>query len=123
MRVPVSFTSSAVTPCGFPNLFTRSRNAGGNAYSRPQSRPTFIAVSSHVVGARRLLDAVARFVDDRLDDAPQIAGLSINSELPIRARAVGEDRAHVVDFAAASELVDHIVHKREELERELAHRH
>src|SRR5437016_2043722 len=103
MRVPVSFTSSAVTPCGPPNLFTRSRKAGGNAYSRPHSRPTFMAFSSHVIGARRLLDAVARFVDDCLDDAPQIACLSIHGELSIRARAVGEDRAHVVDLAAAAE--------------------
>src|SRR5947208_6427555 len=120
MRVPVSFTSSAVTPCGFPNLFTRSRNAGGNAYSRPQSRPTFIAFSSHVVGARRLLDAVARFLDDRLHHASQIAGLSIHGELSIRARAVGDDRAHVLHLAAAAELADHLVDKREQLERALA---
>src|SRR5207244_162194 len=79
--------------------------------------------SDLVVGARRLLDAVARFVDDRLDDAPQIAGLSIDGELPIRARAVGEDRADILNLAAAPELVDDIVDKREELERELAHRH
>src|SRR5207244_10605681 len=74
--------------------------------------------SDLVVGARRLLDAVARFVDDRLDDAPQIAGLSIDGELPIRARAVGEDRADVLNLAAAPELVDDIVDKREELRSE-----
>src|SRR5213075_2569121 len=97
-----------------PSSLTRSRNAGGNAYSRPQSSPTFMA-SSHVVGARRLLDAVARLVDEHLHHGAQIAGTAVDVELPIGARAFGENRSHVFDLAPAVQLVDHVVHEREEL--------
>src|SRR5438046_1790858 len=123
MRVPVSFTSSAVTPSRRPSRLTRSRNAGGNAYSRPQSKPTFMAASSHVVRARGLLDAVAGFLDERLYNGAQIVGAAVHLELAVGARPVGEDRPHVLDLASAIQLVDDIVDELEKLERELAHRH
>src|ERR1700730_8818602 len=41
MRVPPSFTNSAVTPSFAPKVFTRSMNAGGKLNSRPHNRPTF----------------------------------------------------------------------------------
>src|SRR2546427_2414566 len=40
MRVPPSFTISAVTPSLAPSFLTRSIKAGGKLYSRPQRRPT-----------------------------------------------------------------------------------
>src|SRR5262245_8507897 len=58
--VPVSRTNSAVIPCVRPSSFTRSRNAGGNAYSRPHSRPIFMVISLRVVRALGLLHTVAR---------------------------------------------------------------
>src|SRR5215470_1168622 len=39
--VPPSFTNSAATPSFLPISFTRAKNAGGNAYSRPHSNPIF----------------------------------------------------------------------------------
>src|SRR5438034_8782513 len=41
MRVPPSFTNSAATPSFLPSSFTRTINAGGKLYSRPQRRPIF----------------------------------------------------------------------------------
>src|SRR5438128_1253500 len=117
MRVPVSFTNSAVMPCGRPSRLTRSRNAGGNANSRPHSRPTFIAASSYPIRPRRLLDAVARLLDDRLHDGAQVVRPAVDRQLAIGARPFGEDRPHVLDLAPAAELVDHIVDELEELER------
>src|SRR2546428_6387394 len=123
MRVPVSFTKSAVMPLRRPSRFTRSRKAGGNAYSRPQSKPTFMAASSDMVGTRRLLDAVACLLDDGLHDRPQVVGAAVHLELTGGARPVRQDRPHVLDLASAVQLVDDIVDKLEELQRELAHRH
>src|SRR5437773_10358672 len=114
---------SALMPSGRPTSLTRSMNAGGNAYSRPHNRPTFIARVSDVVRARRLVDAGARFGDDRLDDGTEIPFLFVNAQLPIGAGAVGENRPHVRHLAPAPQLVDHIVDELEELECEIAHRH
>src|SRR5215471_21604128 len=110
MRVPVSVTISALTPSGLPTSFTRSMNAGGKENSRPHSRPTFIGAPSRpggegvvaldMVGARRLVDAVARFRDDRLDDGTEVSFLCVDAQLPIGARAVGENRPHVLRFPA-----------------------
>src|ERR1700692_1294327 len=44
MRVPPSFTNSAVTPSFAPKVFTLSMNAGGKLNSRPHNRPTFFIV-------------------------------------------------------------------------------
>jgi hypothetical protein len=44
MRVPPSFTNSAVTPSFAPKVFTRSMNAGGKLNSRPHNSPTFFIV-------------------------------------------------------------------------------
>src|SRR5213080_4853262 len=123
MRVPDSLTKSAVMPCGRPSRLTRSRNAGGNANSRPHSRPTFIDASSDAVRARRLLDAVARLFDDGLHDRPQIVRLPVHVPLAIGARALGKDGPDVLDLAAAAQLVGHIGDELEELERELTERH
>src|SRR5947208_16418705 len=109
-------------PCGRPASLTLSMNAGGNEYSRPQSRPTFFAVPSDVVGARRLVDAGARFGDDRLDDGTEITFLGVDAQLPVGAGALRQNRADVVDFAPASQLVDDVVHELEQLDREIAHR-
>ena len=62
-----------------------------------------------MIRACRLLDAGARLFDDRADDGAQVAGLALHLQLAIRAGAVAQDRAHVLDFAPASQLVDHIV--------------
>src|SRR5262245_28007312 len=123
MRVPVSVTRSAVMPSRAPSLFTRSRNAGGKAYSRPQSRPTFIAVPSHAVGAGRLFDTRARLVHDRADHGRQIARLAKDAKLPVGARALGENRPDVLHLAPAAQLVDDVVDNGEQLDRQIAHRH
>src|SRR5215510_822568 len=115
MRVPASLTNSALMSCGRPARLTRSRKAGGNAYSRPQSNPTFMAASSHVIGASGLLHGVARFLDQRLDDAAQVARLPVHRELPIGARAVCQNRAHVLDLAPAPQIVHHVVDEGEQL--------
>src|SRR5256885_5632504 len=125
IRVPVSVTYSAVTPCLRPSVSTRSRNAGGKEYSRPYSSPTLtvMTVCSYLVGARRLLDALPRFLDDRLHDRAQVAGVPVHVHLALRARAVGQDLLHVLHLAPAPQIVHDIVDELDELEREIAHRH
>src|SRR4051812_42317126 len=108
MIVPASLTNSALMPWGLPSSLTRARKAGGNEYSRPHSRPTFIAVTSHVVGARRLLDAVAGFVDHRTHHRAQIAGFAVDAELPIGTGSVAEQRPHILHFRPAPEPVHHV---------------
>src|SRR5689334_18670030 len=125
MRVPVSVTYSAVTPCARPSVLTRSRNAGGKEYSRPHSSPTLAVMTSrsYLVGARRLLDALPRFLDDRLHDRTQVAGVAVHVHLALRARAVGQDLLHVVHLAAAPQIAHDVVDELDELQREIAHRH
>src|SRR4051812_18208629 len=96
--VPLRERNSALIPCARPSVLTRSRNAGGNEYSRPHNRPTFIVISPYVpmsprphvpstpppalsptqVRLRRLLDPVTRLVDDRLHHGAQIARPAID---------------------------------------------
>src|SRR4051812_37656433 len=124
--VPLRERNSAPIPCARPSVLTRSRNAGGNEYSRPHNRPTFIVISPlppSQVRLRRLLDAVARLVDDRLHHGAQIARPAIDLDLLLSARAVADDLADVLDFPAAAKIVDHIVDKFEQLAGKLAHRH
>ena len=70
-----------------------------------------------------LLHALACFVDERLHDGAQVAGLAVDLELPLGARAFGHDLPHVFDLATAAQLVHHIVDELHELQREIAHRH
>src|SRR3954468_8044753 len=137
--VRVSDSSSAVMPCARPSVLTRSRNAGGNEYSRPHNSPIFIGTnprsanpqssairnpqSSDAVRLRRLFDAFARFIDQRAHDGAQVAGVAIHLHLPFGARPVAENLAHVLDLAPAAELVDDIVDEFEQLERQFPHRH
>src|SRR6476659_2215792 len=118
--VPVSVRNSAVMPCGRPSVLTRSRNAGGKEYSRPQSRPTLM---SDMVGSSGLFDAFARFRDDRAHDRAEVAGLAVHLELALGARALGEDVVDVLDFPPAPQVVHHVVDEREQLDGEIAHRH
>src|SRR5215831_10722755 len=104
MRVPASVTNSAVMPCSAPRAFTRSRNAGGKAYSRPHSSPTFTS-SSATAGSsdpahRRALVPGARFVHHPLDHGLQVAGPAEHLELPIRARALLDDAVNVLQRRA-----------------------
>src|SRR5579859_1508317 len=130
--VPVSLTNSAVMPCAAPSWFTRSRNAGGNAYSRPHSNPIFIELSGAcsrgslarlVRSRRRLLIAIARFVNQPSDDRLQIACLPEHRKLPIGACAVLDDPVDVLKRLPAPQLVHHVVHELEQLLGEVAHRH
>src|SRR5438105_1888097 len=138
MRVPASVTNSAVMPCGRPNRLTRSRKAGGNENSRPHNSPTLAVMGvaaflpfrrpafvsgSYLVGPRRLLDALARFLDDRLHDGAQIARVAVHVHLTLGAGAVGENPLHVFDLAPAPQIADDVVDELEQLEREIAHRH
>src|SRR5262249_36937406 len=91
--VPPSFTNSAATPSFLPTSFTRAKNAGGNAYSRPHSSPTFfmalllgktlpeLSSESSVHGARRCLPRLRHGTlclgHDVPDHGFQIAGLFV----------------------------------------------
>src|SRR5436190_24081140 len=146
--VPVSVTNSAVMPWSRPIALTRSRKAGGNEYSRPQSSPTFIRFRGasprrtpqhtrsrgplrsprRACGSLRSLScdplvSRARFVDEPADDRAKVARFPVHLELPIGAGALGEDGVDVVERLAAAELVDHVVHELEQFDRQLAHRH
>src|SRR5215467_4335199 len=104
MRVPPSFTNSAATPSFLPSSFTRTMNAGGKLYSRPQRRPTFFicvllygtcgnfaraAPSIHRVRGRSawLGYAGARLGHQVAYYGFQIARLLIDSQLPVGACA------------------------------------
>src|SRR5689334_4133684 len=118
MRVPPSFTNWAVTPSLAPNFFTRSINAGGKLYSRPQSRPTvfmFVLLSGscgtasfatpliHGACSRsaRLGDASTRFGNQVPHHCFQVAGFLIGAQLPVRTGAFAHDGVYVFDGAAA----------------------
>src|SRR5687767_284610 len=76
-----------------------------------------------MIGARRLLNAVARLVDDRADDRAQVARLAVHAQLAIGAGAIAENRPDIFDLAPAAQLVDDVVHELEQLDGEVAHRH
>ena len=76
----------------------------------------------HSVRPRGPLHALARLFDERPHDRAKVACLAIHRHLPLRARAVVQDLMHVAHFPPASQVVHHIVHEREQLESELAHR-
>src|SRR5215470_2818644 len=132
MRVPPSFTNSAATPSFFPSSFTRTMNAGGKLYSRPQRSPTFFicvllsgndwiarsaSASIHCVCGRsaRLGHARPRLCNQMPYHGFQIARFPVNSQLPVRARAFFQDGVHVLHGAAATKVVDHVVHQFEQL--------
>src|SRR5215470_16074436 len=134
MRVPPSFTNSPATPCGLPSWFTRARNAGGNAYSRPQSSPTMCMATPKVVFDSRLVDRVRRALarldhpapglgDDVAHHGFEVAGLAKDPQLAFRAGALAQDGLHVVDGAAASEFVHHVVDQLQQLGNQPLHRH
>src|ERR1700722_59450 len=54
-------------------------------------------------------------------DRPQIAGLLIDAQLALGARAVFENGVNVFDGAAASQIVDDIIDEFKEFERKFAH--
>src|SRR5215467_13044839 len=125
MRVPPSFTNSATTPSFLPSSFTRTINAGGKLYSRPQRRPTFFIclllsgtcgtalcalASIHCVRGRsaRLRHSATGLRNQMTHHGLQVTRLSINSQLPIRARAFLQDGVDVFDGTAASQVVHHV---------------
>src|SRR5438552_4894621 len=140
MRVPPSFTNSAVTPSLTPSFFTRSINAGGKLYSRPQSRPTvfmFVLLSGscgtasfatpliHGVCRRstRLGDASARFGNQVPHHRFQIARFLIDAQLPVRTGAFAHDRVYVLDRTAAAQVIDDVIHQFQQFGNQLAHGH
>src|SRR4051812_1700731 len=70
MRVPPSFTSSAVTLCSRPNSFTRCKKAGGKVVSRPTSSPIFSASVAMISS----LSLVQEFKGHLLPDGPIMPG-------------------------------------------------
>src|SRR5882762_5795956 len=100
---------------------TRARTADRSSWSSVSSRQSSIV--SDMVCARRLLDAFARLLDDRLYDRAQIAGMAVDVHLALRAGPVREDLFHVFHLAAAPQIVQDIVDELEQLHREIPHRH
>src|SRR4051812_4665172 len=49
--------------------------------------------------------------DDPVDDRPEIAGLLVDLELPVGARAAAHDLEGILDFAATAELIHDVVHE------------
>src|SRR5258708_11574145 len=103
IRVPPSFTNSAVTPSFAPSVLTRSINAGRKLDSRPQSRPTvftFVLLSGsvelrrsrspsiHCVRRRspRLSNSSARFIHQVAHDSLQVSRFLIYPQFPSRPR-------------------------------------
>src|SRR6266513_279102 len=138
MRVPPSFTISAVTPSRAPSFLTRSIKAGGKLYSRPQRRPTvfmFVLLSGNGFafrrpsihrmcrGSARLGYARARFGNQMPDHRLQVAGLLIYAQLPVRAGAFVHDRVCIFDGAAAAQIIDDVIHKFQRFGNQLAHGH
>src|SRR3984893_16924597 len=91
---------------------TRVRKAAGSSWS-----------ISYTIRSRRLFDALARFLDERLYDGAQVAGVAVHLHLPFRAGAVRQNFSHVLDLPPAVELVNHIVDELEQLHGKLAHRY
>src|SRR5207245_2922082 len=58
-----------------------------------------------------------------VDHGVEVPGLLPDAQLPVRARALAHDRLEVGDLATRAELVDDVIDKLEELDREVAHRH
>src|SRR6516225_3200664 len=121
MRVPPSFTNSAATPSFLPSSLTRTINAGGKLYSRPQRRPTFficvllsatcgtasLAIASiHGVRGRsaRLGHAGAGFSNQVTHHGFQITRLLKDAQLAVRTRTLFQDGMHIFDGAAAPEI-------------------
>src|SRR3989442_742834 len=140
MRVPPSFTNSAATPSFLPSSFTRTINAGGKLYSRPQRRPTFFIFvllsgasgaaslpSASVHGVRRrsprLGHSGAGFGDQVAHDGLQVAGFMEDAQLAVRARAFVHDRVDILNGAPAAQVVHDVVHEFEQFGNELAHGH
>src|SRR6478609_4292681 len=100
-------------PCAAPAWLTRSMNAGGNEYSRPQSNPTFTRTPSASSRALRrpALDAGFGLFDEPAHDRFQVAGLAIDLQLSIRAGALFEDFVHVGERVPAAQVVDHVVNE------------
>src|SRR5258708_8878020 len=139
MRVPPSFTNSAATPSFLPSSFTRTMNAGGKLYSRPQRRPTLIMCvllngnsrvapavplsSVHRVRRRsaRRGNAGARFCHQMTDDRLQIARLLVCAQLAFRPGAFIQNRVNVLDGAVASELLPDILHQLQQFGDQLQH--
>src|SRR5215203_5593378 len=132
--VPPSVTISAVTPCSRPRVFTRSMNAGGKLYSRPQSNPIFIRQPSrtnqwqasalpHRTMASGAHHRGTRLVHHMPHDGPQVARFPEHRELPIGAGPVPQNRVHVFHVSTAPQLVDDVVHELQQLQRERPHGH
>src|SRR2546427_12313318 len=73
---------------------TRARTADRSSWSSVSSRQSSIV--SDMVCARRLLDAFARLLDDRLYDRAQIAGMAVGDPPAPRAGPVREAIFHRV---------------------------
>src|SRR5260370_40005991 len=121
IRVPPSFTNSAATPSFLPSSFTRTINAGGKLYSRPQRRPTFficvllpgtcrtaslVIVSIHSVRGRSawLGHAGAGFRDQMAHHRFQVTRFLKDPQLPVRTRALFQDGVHIFDGAPPPQL-------------------
>src|SRR5215813_7521563 len=57
------------------------------------------------------------------DNRFQVTGLVIDAQLPFGAGSFAEDRVYVVDGAATSQVVDHVIHKLQELRNQRLHWH
>src|SRR6266446_7816648 len=71
----------------------------------------------------RRRDAPASLIHQMFYDGAQVACLLIHAELPFGASAFVENRVHVLDGAAAAELVHDIVDEGQQLDSEIAHGH
>src|SRR5260370_8402245 len=56
-------------------------------------------------------------------DGAQVAGLLVDAKLALGAGALVENGVHVLDGAAAAEVVDHVVDEGEQLDGKVAHGH
>src|SRR5467141_3527428 len=121
IRVPPSFTNSAVTPSLAPSVLTRAINAGGKLYSLPQRRPTFFMFV--LLGGARLSDASACFGNKVPDHRLQVTRLLVHAQLPVRAGAFVHDRVDIFDRAAAAQVVDDVVHQFQQFGNQLVHGH
>src|SRR5215469_10269315 len=140
MRVPPSFTNSATTPSFLPSSFTRTINAGGKLYSRPQRRPIFFifafscqeavelgSVIPSIHGGRRgsarLGHAGAGLRNQMAHDRFRVSCFAIDAELAVRAGAFLQDGVDVFDGAAASQVIHYVVHQLQQFRNQLPHVH